>query len=93
MHPSQPVTTGPITAELLACEVCGDCLVVPPVTPPPGEPAVLLGGIWCKNLIVVKEKINVIKNGQLFNFLFTEKLPFELLMLRVATNSVDPPTS
>lgn len=87
MQPNQPPVDPAITASFLACEVCGDCLVVPPVTPPPGEPAVILGGVWCKNLIVVKEQIDVRKNSETFNFLFTEKLPFELLILRVATSS------
>lgn len=87
MKPNQQPNDPFITASFLACEVCGDCLVVPPVTPPPGEPEILLGGIWCKNLIVVKEQIEVTKNEQTFDFLFTEKLPFELLILRVATTN------
>lgn len=78
--------TPPVTAEIIACDACG---AAEPIVVPDDSPLrpFILGGLEIKNVVVIKERLVINKDVkgkvETGEFLLEEKLPFQLVLLRL----------
>ncbi|NLV91865.1 MAG: hypothetical protein GX030_05650 [Firmicutes bacterium] len=59
------------------CLTCGDCQTINPGALQVGE------GVWCKNVMLLSREITLPIAGAMRAFYLEQKVPFELLIIRV----------